>query len=81
MDMSGNVWEWVNTIYGTSKYPYPYKFDDGRDSDGDTNSSRVLRGGSWLSNANSVRAANRDGISPDNEDSLVGSRCARSLVY
>ncbi len=44
-DMSGNAWEWMNSLYDD----YPYDPDDGREVDtGDrTAVMRVLRGGAW----------------------------------
>lgn len=45
--MSGNVWEWTNTIYNQIRFPYPYKLDDGRESNVDDSTMRVIRGGSW----------------------------------
>lgn len=75
LDMSGNVWEWVSTVYK----PYPYVSDDGREDMGNRTDARVLRGGSWSTPlpAN-LRAPNRDRNNPDLGSSYVGFRCARS---
>jgi formylglycine-generating enzyme required for sulfatase activity len=54
LDMSGNVWEWVNSAY----VPYPYAAD-GRE-DISTNVVRVVRGGPWNFNLNNARAAYRN---------------------
>ena len=40
---------------------------------------RVFRGGSWSSDASSLRAASRDGYSPTVQHSDVGGRLARSI--
>jgi formylglycine-generating enzyme required for sulfatase activity len=74
LDMSGNVWEWVSTIYK----PYPYDADDGRDSNTYTNSARGLRGGSWNGSDLDLRAANRFGDDPSIQINLNGFRCALS---
>jgi len=42
MDMSGNVWEWMNTLI----QPYPYDAEDGRE-DPDAPGERSWRGGAW----------------------------------
>ncbi|MDZ4764130.1 MAG: SUMF1/EgtB/PvdO family nonheme iron enzyme, partial [Chloroflexota bacterium] len=47
LDLSGNVLEWVSTIYDQDRYPYPYRADDGREDIQDANNARVVRGGSW----------------------------------
>jgi iron(II)-dependent oxidoreductase len=70
-DMSGNVWEWVSSLYK----PYPYRVDDGREDLG-ASGSRVLRGGSWADSAGGLRVAGR--YVPSFRNALNGFRCARS---
>ncbi len=53
-DMVGNVWEWCHSIFWT----YPYKIDDGRESESQSG-TRVARGGSLNSNQRGVRAVSR----------------------
>ena len=77
-DLSGNVWEWVSSIYTD----YPYDAADGREADGngDSSSIRVLRGGSWyVINTLDLRAASRLRGNPDNSGNFLGFRCARSF--
>ena len=90
-DLAGNVWEWVNTIYGVDLnsdtdfvdpgerlYEYPYFADDGREANSDMISDyRVLRGGSWYENQIWDGAAIRDGLDPTQEFDIRGFRCAR----
>lgn len=42
-DMSGNVWEWMSSLYQA----YPYRADDGRE-DSEAAGSHVQRGGAEL---------------------------------
>jgi formylglycine-generating enzyme required for sulfatase activity len=73
MDMSGNVWEWVSSLY----LDYPYESD--HESRTNSTDVRVLRGGSRLNNSTSVlRAARRNGVNPNNVSSSFGFRCALS---
>jgi len=61
-DASGNVWEWTRSHYRA----YPYDAKDGREdlaAGGDV--PRVLRGGAFVNEAGFVRAAYRNGYSPD----------------
>lgn len=78
LDLSGNVWEWVSTIYDQGRFPYPYNADDGREDIQSTNSARVLRGGSWNDTNFNVRAANRHRFTPDNRYNNFGFRCVSS---
>ncbi len=76
LDMSGNVWEWVSSLY----LPYPYDEDDGRENTQDTNSPRVLRGGSFGGTADNLRAPDRFRDVPGGAINDFGFRCARDYV-
>ncbi len=75
-DMAGNVWEWVNDWYdGTYYQSSPSSNPLGPD----TGSSRVLRGGSWVSYGGFARSAYRFGSVPAvTAGSGIGFRCSRS---
>ena len=73
VDMAGNVWEWVSTLYKS----YPYDAKDGRENL-EIADSRVLRGGSWLSNDSYLRSANRGRSYPSLTYLSIGFRCSRS---
>ena len=75
-DMHGNVWEWTEDCWNDS-----YR---GAPSDGSAwllgdCSRRVLRGGSWSSYPESLRAAHRYGYPTDRRIHSVGFRIARTL--
>lgn len=74
LNMSGNVWEWVSSLY----QPYPYKADDGRESTSDTNGARTVRGGSSFVVDYGLRAAGRVSGSPRIRTRYTGFRCVRS---
>lgn len=71
-DMLGNVWEWVGDWLAA--YPSSLAVDPLGSSGG---SDRVIRGGSWLDDARSVRAAARVWFSPEIRIDGVGVRLAR----
>jgi formylglycine-generating enzyme required for sulfatase activity len=72
-DMSGNLWEWVSSLY----MPYPYRADDGRENPNDTSTPRVFRGG-WLSYVDyGTSAVMRFRLAPNDRDWRIGFRCAR----
>jgi formylglycine-generating enzyme required for sulfatase activity len=74
-DMSGNLWEWTSTVYRF----YPYNPDDGRESDNEF-FSRVVRGGSWVSERAMMRSSNRAAFEPAQRDPNNGFRCVRDEV-
>ena len=74
-DMHGNVWEWVQDWYSDAYYSVSPINDPAGPPGG---SSRVMRGGSWGSNARSARPANRDHDVPTQATSRLGFRLAKT---
>jgi formylglycine-generating enzyme required for sulfatase activity len=78
-DMAGDVRAWCSTIYDESRFPYPYKANDGREDMSDSSSSRVLRGGSWHGFPVDSRVASRFlSISPSFSGNDIGFRLVRA---
>jgi formylglycine-generating enzyme required for sulfatase activity len=74
-DMLGNVGEWCQDWYGEKYYATsPVANPPGPPS----GSRRVLRGGSWLGNAQYVRSADRVGSDPSLRGNGLGFRLART---
>ncbi len=63
-EMCGNVFEWSRSIYGDLPYPNDAPTRRSRE-DLSADDPRVLRGGAFYLNAESVRCARRNGYDPD----------------
>ena len=74
LDMAGNQWEWVSSIY----QPYPYKADDGRENQ-NAGPMRSTRGGGHDSNPEEISATHRGRFlsrNPKAGHHNIGFRCA-----
>ena len=72
----GNVWEWVEDCWNDSYNGAP---DDGRALTAGGGDVQVLRGGSWDSHPNGLRAAFRDRIGAAVRNNGTGFRLARTF--
>ena len=77
-DMSGNVWEWTSSAYRA----YPYDVADDRENPENSDDRRVVRGGSWNTDLDFVRACVRRDDAPDCRFSILGFRlvCSSPIV-
>ncbi len=73
-DMSGNVWEWVNDRMG--EYSLSAQTNPTGPSSGHYGTFRVLRGGSWYSDARDCRVSFRNNEYPGGDHNTTGFRLA-----
>ncbi len=73
-DMHGNVGEWCADEWHDNYVGAPCNGSARQDGDGD----RIVRGGHFLSSAESCRSAARDGREPNGQFEFVGFRIART---
>ena len=86
-DMAGNVWEWCldehdYEFYQSSPHRNPVAGSDNIKSFIEflnIDSSRVLRGGSWIRLARDLKVSIRDGVPPSFSNSDFGFRCVKDV--
>lgn len=76
LDMAGNVWEWTADWYEANYYQRSPRHDPPGPTQGKL---KVMRGGCWMSGADSLRVSCRKAELPDTWAPNVGFRCVRSM--
>ncbi len=74
-DMTGNVWEWTQSLFKD----YPYQAGDGRE-DPSGSAGRVVRGGSFVGGQDRARSAYRGYRNPNSRNDYYGFRVGVSAA-
>jgi formylglycine-generating enzyme required for sulfatase activity len=85
LDMSGNVWEWTRSLWGTDgklSFRYPYEPRDAKRENLEASDDvwQVLRGGAFVDSGGFLRAAKRYWGSPGRRYNHFGFRVAFSRL-
>ena len=78
-DMAGNVWEWCWDIHNSGWYGAASAMGADTNGPNTIQGTRVLRGGSWLNDANDIGCAVRGKNVPGSGSGFLGFRSARGL--
>ncbi|MDF0664694.1 MAG: SUMF1/EgtB/PvdO family nonheme iron enzyme [Nitrospira sp.] len=78
-DMSGNVWEWVEDCWHNSYKNAPTDGSARLGTNGGDCGRRVIRGGSWGNEPESLRASNRSRDNAGGRSNSIGFRLAQDL--
>src|SRR5208337_3572272 len=76
--MQGNVWQWIEDCYKDSLRGAPVDGSVWKEACQGGNSFRVVRGGCWSANPQSLRSANRIRLTSVNRFNNNGFRVART---
>lgn len=70
LDMIGNVWEWVATVYSPPA---------GNNPPSKKKILRIVKGGGWTSDEKTARISFRNVVAPDIKNPTFGFRCVKPL--